>query len=177
VTRHPRHQLPRQQAHQAGLRLSSWRRRALYGVGAGAWVTGILWLIFHYFLMRQGEFGSEPQPLETWWLRLHGAFAFAALWIGGMLWAVHIGPALSRPGKRISGLLLVGMLAILAVTGYLLYYAVDDGLRDGVRWAHWICGILIGVVLGIHVVRARAQRARLSVGQVKVDPDLPRASI
>lgn len=167
MTRHPR-----QQPHQSGLRLSPWRRITLYGVVGGAWTTGILWLVFHYFLARQGDFGSEPHPLEAWWLRLHGAFAFAALWIGGMLWAVHIGPALSRPGKRISGLLLLGMLAILVATGYLLYYAVDDGLRDAVRWAHWLIGILLAIVLGIHVIRARAHRARLTAG-----PPPPRGSI
>ena len=160
MTRHPRHH-----KHQPGLRLSPRRRHALYAVFGGAWVTGILWLVFHYFIMRQGQFGREPHPLETWWLRLHGAFAFAALWIGGMLWAVHIGPALSRPGKRISGLLLLGMLAILAATGYLLYYAGDDGLRDVVRWAHWLIGILLAIVLGIHVIRAHAQRARLMAEQ------------
>ena len=167
MTRHPRHQ-----SHHCILRLSPRRRRALYAVVGGAWLTGILWLVFHYFMMRQGQFGSEPHPLDTWWLRLHGAFAFAALWIGGMLWAVHIGPALSRPGKRISGLLLLGMLAILAATGYLLYYAVDDRLRDVVRWAHWLIGVLLAEVLAIHVVRARAKRERLKAG-----PDQPRGSI
>ena len=159
MTRHPRHQ-----PHHSGLRLSPRRRRALYAIVGGVWVTGILWLVFHYFLTRQGEFGSEPHPLESWWLRLHGVFAFAALWIGGMLWAVHIGPALSRPGKRISGLLLLGMLAILAATGYLLYYAVDEGLRDVVRWAHWLIGVLLAAMLAIHVVRARAKRERLKAG-------------
>ena len=156
MTRHPRHS-----PHQAGLRLSPRRRQSLYAVFGAAWVTGILWLVFHYFLMRQSEFGSEPHPLEAWWLRLHGACAFAALWIGGMLWAVHIRPALGRPGKRSSGLLLLGMLAILMATGYLLYYAADDGLRDGVRWAHWLTGVLLAVVLGIHVIRARVKRAHL----------------
>lgn len=167
MTRHPRHQ-----PHQSGLRLSPRRRITLYGVVGGAWITGILWLVFHYFLARQGDFGSEPHPLEAWWLRLHGAFAFAALWVGGMLWAVHIGPALSRPGKRISGLLLLGMFAILAATGYLLYYAVDDGLRDVVCWAHWLIGVLLAAVLAIHVIRARAKRAR-----VIAEPNPPRASI
>jgi hypothetical protein len=60
--------------------------------------------------------------------------------------------------------LLLGMLAILAATGYLLYYAVDDGLRDVVRWAHWMVGVLLAVVLAIHVVRARAKRERLKAG-------------
>ena len=39
---------------------------------------------------------------------------FMLLWIGGMLWAVHIRPALGRPGKRSSGLLLLGMSAVFS---------------------------------------------------------------
>jgi hypothetical protein len=161
MTRHPRRSKP----HQAGLRLSPRRRHALYAALGAALGTGILWLIFHYFLTRQGEFGSEPHPLEAWWLRLHGACAFAVLWLGGMLWSVHIRPALSRPGKRVSGLLLLACLMILAATGYLLYYAADEGVRDVVRWAHWLVGILLAVVLPIHIIRARAQRARFTAEQ------------
>jgi hypothetical protein len=160
MTRHPRHHP--HYSHQAGLRLSPWRKRALYAVFGTAWATGILWLVFHYFLMRQGEFGREPHALEAWWLRLHGACAFAAVWVSGLLWAVHIRPALGRPGKRISGLLLLGLLAILAMTGYLLYYAVDDDLRDVVRWAHWLIGVVFVLILGIHVVRGRVKRARIT---------------
>lgn len=167
MTRHP-HRHP----HQQGLRLPPRRKRALYAIFGGAWATGILWLVFHYFLSVNGEFGAEPHPLEIWWLRLHGVFAFAALWLGGLLWAAHVRPALARPGRRSSGLLLLGMLAILAATGYLLYYAVDDGVRDGVRWAHWLTGVLLAVVLGIHAARARAKQARLTAA-----PDRARESI
>jgi hypothetical protein len=163
MTRRPRRSNP----HQPGLRLSSRRRHALYVAFGAALVTGILWLVFHYFMMRQGEFGSEPHPLEAWWLRLHGVCAFIMVWLGGMLWAVHIRPALSRPGKRISGLMLLGMLTILAATGYLLYYAADDGLRDVVRWAHWLTGILLAAVLPIHIIRARAKRARFMAEQAR----------
>ncbi len=157
MTRHP-HRHP----HQQGLRLSSRRKRALYAIFGGAWLTGILWLVFHYFLSVEGEFGGEPHPLEAWWLRLHGVFAFAALWLCGLLWAAHVRPALARPGRRLSGLLLLGMLAILAATGYLLYYAGDDSWRDTARWLHWLIGIALALVLGIHVMRARAQRVRAS---------------
>lgn len=156
MTRHP-HRV----AHHQGLRLSPRRKRALYVIFGGAWATGILWIIFHYLLLQQGEFGAEPYPLETWWLRLHGACAFAALWLGGLLWVVHVRPALARPERRRSGLLLLGILAILATTGYLLYYTGDDRWRDAMRWLHWLVGIALALVLGIHVMRARANRARL----------------
>jgi hypothetical protein len=154
MTRHPHRSGP----HQPGLRLSPRRKRALYAIFGGAWVTGILWLVFHYFLTREGEFGVEQHPLEAWWLRLHGVCAFASLWLGGLLWATHMRPALTRPGRHRSGVLLLGMLAILAATGYLLYYAGDDRLLDAMRMAHWLTGIALALVLGIHVMRARAEK-------------------
>jgi hypothetical protein len=162
MTRHPH-----RPSHHQGLRLSLRRKRALYAIFGGAWATGILWLVFHYFLYRQGEFGAEPHPLEIWWLRLHGACAFAALWLGGLLWTAHVRPALARPGRRRSGLLLLGLLAILAATGYLLYYAGDDRWRDVARWLHWLVGVVFAFVLGIHVMRARAARGRLMDAQAR----------
>ena len=162
MTRHP-HRQQHHHPHQPGLRLSPRRKRALYAILGATWVTGILWLVFHYLLSIEGEFGAVPHPLEIWWLRLHGAGAFATLWLCGLLWAAHVRPALARPGRRRSGLLLLGMLVILAASGYLLYYAGDDRWRDAARWLHWLIGIALALVLGIHVMRARANRARGSI--------------
>ena len=75
----------RHMPHAHGLRLASRHRGLAYATFAAIWFTGILWLIFHYFLQRQGEFGAEPHPLEAWWLRLHGAVAFVVLWLAGLL--------------------------------------------------------------------------------------------
>ena len=51
-------------------------RLVVHVVGAGLWLTGALWLLFHYLLKRQGWLGAV-HPLESWWLRFHGAFALA----------------------------------------------------------------------------------------------------
>jgi len=54
------------------------RRAAEARQGAGLWLTGALWLLFHYLLKRQGWLVAV-HPLETWWLRFHAAFAFGAI--------------------------------------------------------------------------------------------------
>ena len=141
-----------------GLRLSPRHRRFVYGVFVALWLTGILWLVFHYFLQRQGEFGAEPHPIETWWLRLHGAAAFVALWLGGLVWIVHVRHALSRPKRRVSGIALIAMFVVLAMSGYLLYYASDDATRDVVRLVHWLVGVTLIAPFLLHSLRARAQR-------------------
>src|SRR5215468_6376632 len=88
-------------------RLSRRQRTATYVALAAAWMSGALWLLFHYFLQRQGEFSLEPHPLEHWWLRLHGLCAFALLWLGGLLWALHVRHGLGWPRRRRSGLVIV----------------------------------------------------------------------
>ena len=52
-----------------------------------------------YLLTKQGEFGPQSHPLEPWWLKLHGAFAFAFTWFFGLLWGTHVTVAWPR-GRR-----------------------------------------------------------------------------
>lgn len=153
---------PSRPAHPFGLGVPHRRKRALYAAFAASFVTGILWLVFHYFLMRQGEFGAEPHPLENWWLRLHGASAFVMLWFIGVLWGTHARPALAQARWRVSGIAILTLLSLLAASGYLLYYAGDDAWHDGARLVHWVLGLSLIVPLSIHLIgvrRARRNRA------------------
>jgi len=144
--------------HPFGLGLPHRRKSALYAALAVLFGSGMLWLVFHYFMLRQGEFGAEPHPLEAWWLRLHGAAAFVVLWFAGLLWGTHARPALLQPRWRVSGILILVVLAVLALSGYLLYYASDDTLRDGVRLVHWLAGFALLVPLLVHVIGIRRSK-------------------
>jgi len=146
--------------HAFGLGIPHRRKAALYLAFAALFGSGILWLIFHYFLMRQGEFGLEPHPLEAWCLRLHGAAAFVMLGFGGLLWGTHARPALLQSRWRNSGIAIVAVLVALAASGYLLYYASDDALRDGARLVHWLLGLTLALPLLIHVIGVRRARRR-----------------
>lgn len=142
------------------VRLSRARRQLVYATLAAVWLTGILWLFFHYYLMGEGEFGVAPHPLEAWWLRLHGAAALMTLFLLGMLWVLHIRPGLKRPRRRESGVVLIVIFGVLTVSGYLLYYVNSDELHDAVRLIHWVVGAALVLPLLLHVLRA--QRARLA---------------
>jgi len=93
------------------------RRWALYIIGVGVWLSGGLWLVFHYFLIQQGEFGPSTNPLEPWCLKLHGAFAFAAVWIFGLLWGIHISRLWPHKRKRWSGGIMTTVFALLILSG------------------------------------------------------------
>jgi hypothetical protein len=68
----------------------------VYSIVAGLWLSGGLWLLLHYFLTSESEFGPQRNPLEPWWLKFHGAFAFAAIWLFGLLWGKHVSLALRK---------------------------------------------------------------------------------
>lgn len=125
-------------------------RLALYVIGIGVWLSGGLWLLFHHFLSEQGEFGPKIHPLEPWWLRLHGAFGFAAIWMFGLLWSVHVSRAWPGLRRRWSGGVLTGVFAWLIVSGYLLYYAGDESARSVVSVLHWGIGLASPICFGFH---------------------------
>ncbi|MFT4045169.1 MAG: hypothetical protein QM661_00560 [Solimonas sp.] len=131
-------------------RLGKPRKLAFNLIAIGVWASGVAWLLLHYLMRRQGEFGPETHPAEPWALKCHGAFAFAALWMSGMLWAVHIGNAWEQHRRRWSGGILFALLAVLIVSGYLLYYAGDETFRGAVSCAHWITGLTIAFAYAGH---------------------------
>ncbi len=140
---------------QTPVRLAGRNKLWVNLTGAGVWTSGVLWLVFHYFMVRQGEFGPERSPLEPWWLKLHGAFAFAALWIGGLLWGLHVVNGWRQNRRRWSGGALFGGFLALILTGYLLYYIGDDQPRAVVSLIHWIIGLAIPVAYAVHRLLSR----------------------
>jgi hypothetical protein len=136
------------------------RRAGIYVVGGGLWLSGALWLLFHYFMQSRGEFAVVPHPLEPWWLRLHGAFAFGAIWVFGLLWSAHVSPGWAGGKRRRSGAALVGLFLWLTLTGYLLYYLGHEWLRSLTSLLHWSLGLLIPVLFLLHRLAAEPAKVR-----------------
>ena len=132
------------------------RRKTLMVVSGGVWLSGLLWLFFHYALRQKTEFGYTSHPLEHWSLALHGMFAFAALWMFGLLWGVHIQTGWRRHRRRRSGGTLFGIVLWLAVSGLGLYYLENPDLLTWLAVAHWAVGIFAASAFLVHwQVRAR----------------------
>lgn len=145
------------------LHLTRRGKLLIYAVLGTTWGSGVFWLIFHYFFRGHGEFGDEPHPWEHPLIVLHGAGAFAALWLAGWLWSTHIVPWWNSRNRRNSGIALVVLGAALVVSGYLLYYVSGDELRHGVALLHWSIGLLLAVPALVHALRSgRYRRAEES---------------
>jgi hypothetical protein len=122
----------------------------VYASGAGIWLTGALWLLFHYFLASDGPFGPTPHPLEFWSRAAHGAFGFASLWVFGMLWGSHVVEGWRSRRRRWSGSLAFALFAWLVASGYLLYYLGNDGLISAVSLLHWSIGLATPLPFLLH---------------------------
>lgn len=145
-------------APRGSARLARARRLGLSAVALGLWSSGTLWLLFHHFFERPGQFGSRPHPLESWWLSLHGAFGLAAIWTFGWLWSAHITKGWATGRQRWSGGLLVVILGGLTVSGYLLYYVGQEQLRALTSLLHWSAGLAAPIPFLLHRLRERDRR-------------------
>lgn len=132
-------------------------RLSLYAVCGGVWISGALWLLFHNFLPKRGEFGPEVNPLEPWFLKVHGAFAVAAIWMFGWMWSMHVTKLWPFSWRRWSGGLMAGVGAWLILSGYLLYYVGDDKARSVVSILHWGIGLAAPVFFLWHRTGFRGQ--------------------
>ena len=138
--------------------LSRRQRAWIYGILAVLWGSGAAWLVAHYFLRARGEFADAPGPAEPWLLALHGAAAFATLWLCGWIWAAHVRPWWRNGKRRSSGVVLGAMIGALVASGYLLYYAADEALRHVIAVLHWVIGLPLGAVVVAHALRSHRYR-------------------
>ncbi len=127
---------------RGSLRLKKSRLYTLYVVSIGLFLTGVLWLIFHYFMRTENDFGFKNHPLEIWWLKLHGIFGYASLWVFGMLWITHIVRGWNMRWRRWSGSTLAVFLLVLALTGLGIYYIDSRAIREWTIIVHWVLGLI-----------------------------------
>ena len=147
-------------ARAAG-RLSAVHRRLTYLVCALLYITGALWLLFHYAVAAPDELGRARHPLESWSLRLHGAVAFGFLVALGSLLPRHIGEAWATRRNRSSGAIMLSAASLLVITGWGLYYVGGETLREWLSIGHWVIGLAAAPLLLFHVLLGWRQKPRV----------------
>ena len=163
-------------------RLSRRHERYLYLSGAVLLLTGIGWLVAHYFLREPAALGGAAHPSEAWWMRLHGAAVVAFLVVFGALLPGHVVQNWRQRLNRYSGLTMLIVVTVQALTGYGLYYLVDERQRAVTSALHWIIGLAAAAVLVLHIVlgkrlaartrerRHAARQHRLATGAARAPP-------
>jgi hypothetical protein len=139
-------------------RLDRWQILLLTISGALLWLSGAAWLLLHYYGQVQGEFGPETNPLEPWFLRIHGLVLIPALLGFGGLFVVHMPKGWKNRYQRNLGIALTAVFVILIVSGYMLYYVGDEGLRDWTSIIHWVLGLGAPVLFIWHYLHGVTKR-------------------
>jgi len=148
--------------HESGpIKLSRRHQLWIYSISVSLVVSGVGWLVAHYFLAGAGEFGDAPHYSEPWWLKLHGALAMAFLVVFGALLPAHAFRAWRLNKNRYSGALMMSMAFILIISAYGLYYAGGDVLRDWLGLIHWITGLAAVAGLVLHIWMGKRNRTRV----------------
>lgn len=142
------------------MRLSQRHERWIYWTAGTLFLSGLGWLIAHYFLAGPAEFGARHHASEPWWMRIHGAAVMAFLVAFGSLLPGHIVRAWQARKNRRTGLLLLAMMTVLVVTGYGLYYLADEAVRPWISIVHWVGGLAVAGGLLLHVLQGYKIRAR-----------------
>ena len=149
------------------LRLSRGHRTLFYACFGLLFLTGALWLVFHYGTHIKSDLGDLPHPLESLWLKIHGAAAMVFLIILGALVRGHIQMGWGMRKNRRSGAMLVAANLLLLVTGWALYYVGNEGARVWTSAVHWGLGLFVPVLVVLHVLfgrRTELSRQRFEEG-------------
>ncbi|MFL5208458.1 MAG: hypothetical protein ACJ8CC_04850 [Microvirga sp.] len=138
--------------------LPRWQERAVYWSFGLLFATGVAWLVFDRWVRVAGEFGPEHHSAQHSLLIVHAIGAYAFLLVVGAMIPVHIPLGWHQRRNRISGVALIGLLALLSLTAMGLYYVGEDALRAAASLVHWFVGVVAVPALLIHVSRNRTRR-------------------
>ncbi|HUI62625.1 MAG TPA: hypothetical protein VLX90_20520 [Steroidobacteraceae bacterium] len=139
-------------------RMSTALRATIFVVFGTLWGTGCYWLVLHSFFARPSQFGPAQHPWEPGVLRVHGWLAVASVFLLGWITARHVSDRWYQSARRTSGLAMVGIAALLALTGYALYYTTD-ALNDWAALVHEALGVPAILFALIHWRRYRVSAA------------------
>jgi hypothetical protein len=143
------------------IRLSATHRWTVYISLAVLTLSGCIWLYAHHFLGDPNNFAALIHPAEPWSMKIHGMAAIIFAVVIGSLTTLHIRLGWRRKKNRASAMMLLTVISLLAITGYLLYYAGGNSLRTWASTIHWVGGIATPILLAIHIWLGRRARALL----------------
>jgi len=109
-------------------------------------ITGLLYLLGHQFHIQRAILGKHHI------LVAHGVAAMLATLALGSVLTFHIKAGYKSKNQWISGFSQLSFLAVLFISGALLYYGPEE-IRDSVIDTHWITGLIFFAIFLIHSMK------------------------
>jgi hypothetical protein len=133
-------------------------RMSIYAIFGGVWASGCVWWALRQFFAVPTEFGVTRHPWEPTVGSLHGVLAIATAFLFGWVLARHGSERWQQHKRRISGGLLTAVVAVLSVSGFALFFAIDGNWQSDVGRVHEALG-LIATAFGVEHWRASNGRS------------------
>jgi hypothetical protein len=150
-----------------GSRLSASLRSAVHLVFSVLWLSGVAWLLLHYFAARPGEFGLLRHPLEAPLMLVHGVVAMLALFVLGWFAALHSSDGNRRRARRASGWVLSTLIGVLAIAGCLQFFVSGEGAQAALRLVHEVCGVALLLPVLAHLWSFSSTARAVDRGQAR----------
>jgi hypothetical protein len=140
--------------------LPPWLRWSLYLSSSALWLTGAAVFLLRHFYPVITEFGPASHPWQPKLLVIHGIIAVLVLYLFGWISARHVGEGWRHGRNRWSGLPLITLMAILALTGFAAYYLTNESTRSANGSIHELLGLALIVPALFHwIIGRRIRRA------------------
>lgn len=131
-------------------KLPRWLFWLLLLSGSALLLSGGGWLLAHWGYGAGSEELALPHPAEHRLIQAHGLAALLFTLALGGLGPVHLPRGWRQQRNHRSGLALVGAALLLLLSGYALYYWVDEAIRPAIGWLHSGIGLAMAIVLLVH---------------------------
>ena len=116
-------------------------------------ITGLVYLLGYQFHIQRSTLGAHSI------LAAHGIAAMLATLAIGSVLPFHIKAGYKSKRQWWSGFSQLGFLAVLLISGALLYYGPEE-IRDGVIDTHWIVGLFFFAIFIVHAF-SKLHRVRI----------------
>lgn len=134
-------------------------RWMLLGSFAASAITGLGYAALRYLLRNDDPFSAYNHPWQPTALAWHVLLGPAVVFLLGWIFAAHVAPHLRGTRRaRLTGLLLIGSILVMVISGYLLPLAGGGGGYAICAWVHGLSGTLVLGSVAAHLVDVRRHR-------------------
>ena len=129
---------------------SQSHKRVIYLSIASLWISGMVFLLNRYFLGNLFSLMAARSELQVSSMKIHGFLALVFIFVFGTVYS-HFQRAWPIKKRRLSGLVLIGVLVILCLSAWPLYYSSVELTRVIVISVHCALGALLPIFIICHI--------------------------
>lgn len=120
------------------------------------WLSAATGLALGYFMLQPADFFPLLRQVL---LKTHVAAVVVWLFLCGMLFSIHVIPQLVAQIRQgfYSGILLIGLVAAMTLSGFALQVLPWPQVLDTARWIHFCLSVLFVLQLVVHLLLVRPE--------------------